>query len=671
MSVTDLGKVGFGVDTSGPKSLADSLDQTTASAQKLNTTLDQTASSSVAAATGVKALSSEADNTAANVGRAASAIRNMGTSVDFSKMTAGIANAETEITKLGGATQSTGQMMASAIESSIGRSTVSFDSMRTGIAAANGALAESGAAAKANTGIFSSLASMLGLASGSMTTHETATRGTAAAHEALGVTTLEVRESMHVLAPELEALGMQMQGLTQFSYASRAGFIGLGVAIAGTVVVDLAKADDIIQTTSTRLQGLAGVKMGTQLHDGLVSMAGDIGKVAYGLAPAIESVTKLGQELAASNQSLIFVGGLEGIKAKAGDVTTALGALWEQLRMGGASETEATAGVNAFFASVQKAGGVTGDMFRQLATVAPQAAQDIARGLTNNFSNGISSVTALEASLDKVPLSLNGILTVLGRMAAGTKDAFAAWKEDPKTVAESVTSLKNSFEELWKSASGGNDFKTTVIGTTKSLSDGLRQMKQAADDSKKSGADWSGGWIGYLKTADDEGSKSMGELVTYIKTFNSDGSEQLRQFNEAVIQYLNLRPLFADLKSVYGQGNADIASFAATAIESFSSIAQAALSTAKTVASAIAGMAAGGGGGNPSSAGGGNPGTTDALGNVSPGSSGGAADTSISSSGGGASAPGDAVASTPTDTGSSAPAGNLSYCRRTFVECVR
>jgi len=47
MSVTDLGKVGFGVDTSGPKSLADSLDQTTASAQKLNTTLDQTASSSV------------------------------------------------------------------------------------------------------------------------------------------------------------------------------------------------------------------------------------------------------------------------------------------------------------------------------------------------------------------------------------------------------------------------------------------------------------------------------------------------------------------------------------------------------------------------------------------------------------------------------------------------
>jgi len=93
---------------------------------------------------------------------------------------------------------------------------------------------------------------------------------------------------MHVLAPELNALGVGMGGLTQFSYASRAGILAFAAAVAGTAAIDLAKADDIIETTRVRLEGLAGVKFGTQLHDGLVSMAGDIGKVAFDLNPAIE-----------------------------------------------------------------------------------------------------------------------------------------------------------------------------------------------------------------------------------------------------------------------------------------------------------------------------------------------------------------------------------------------
>jgi len=56
----DIGTVGFGVDTAGPRQLADSLDQTKQSAQKLNTTLDATSTSSTAAGGRMTALAAHA-----------------------------------------------------------------------------------------------------------------------------------------------------------------------------------------------------------------------------------------------------------------------------------------------------------------------------------------------------------------------------------------------------------------------------------------------------------------------------------------------------------------------------------------------------------------------------------------------------------------------------------
>jgi len=65
--MTDLATVGFGVDTSGPKQLADSLDQTTKSAQSLNTTLDQTSAASSSASAGLSRLQSSTAATTASL----------------------------------------------------------------------------------------------------------------------------------------------------------------------------------------------------------------------------------------------------------------------------------------------------------------------------------------------------------------------------------------------------------------------------------------------------------------------------------------------------------------------------------------------------------------------------------------------------------------------------
>lgn len=603
--------LGFNVDTANLDQASKSLDNVTASAQKTAEQADKTSESlskvgvaSSASAAGVKDLSSSANslNSAMSSGAAAGYAGPLG-----------------------------------AIQAAASRAGISVSEFNQRTLATREALNTVSSATQTSSSSLGSLASAFGSTGNAISEQAEKTHASAAEHVAHSAASKELRETMHTLAPELEALGLKMQGLTQFTGASRAGIAAFAAAVAGTVVIEMAKADDVIQTTSTRLQGLAGVKFGTQLHDGLVDLSTDIGKVAFGLEPAIESIAKLGQQMAASNQSVIFVGGLDGIRVKAGDVTGALGTLWEKMRMGGADEAQATTGLNTFFAAVQKAGGVTGDTLRQLATVAPQAVKDITAGITN----GTLSVTQFEAQLDKVPLSIDGLIAVLMRMQQSTKDSFDVWKENPKTVVEAVSSLKTSFEELWKSASGGNDFSTSVIGSLKAVSAEMNNLstkmpaiKDAFDIAKQAAGSWSdliqqdsskfsgwnvnvtglvikplysigdavmaaygslqslatffnnaGSWLKPFATAISDG---MASGASAIASFNTDGTEQLRKFNDAAIQYLGLGPIFDGLKTAYGQGNSDIAAFATAAVASFTSVAQAALAMASTVASALA-----------------------------------------------------------------------------------
>ncbi len=553
--MTDIAKVGFGVDTSGPEKLSGALDNTKKSVDNLSQSMDKSAASSATAAAGLEKLQSTANATNTSLAGTTTALTN---------------NFDAAGKYLGPLT---------AIEQAAARSGVSVDQFNQRTLATKAALIDSNAAAAESTGILSSLAATLGLTGGAMADQGAKTHASAQEHTAHSAATRELREGVHVLAPELEALGLKMQGLTQFTYASRAGILAFAAAVAGTVVIDMAKADDVIETTRVRLEGLAGVKLGTKLHDGLVDLSGDLGKVAFSMEPALESIVKLQQELGSGSGSSIFSTSLENARVNADGAKAAIGTLFEQLRMGGASETEAATGINKFFETVQKEGGITGNALRDLGKVAPQAVADIVNAITH----GTTSVTQFEQELDKVPLSIGGLISVLIRMKTATDETFQKWSEDPKTVAESVNLLKGSFEDLWKAISGGNDFSTSVINSLKAVGTTMDEIRVSLPGLKDQ--------FDATKAA----AMSWGDTIKIVSDDNSIFGRTIE---------INIIPIIIKMGQAFWGVSTTINEVVDGAIAKLNSLSDAAIRIAQTVAGAIAKMfSASSGGGSGGSQG--------------------------------------------------------------------
>lgn len=627
--MTDLAKIGFAAETAPLKVAADDVqafgdkaekagDQVEKANEKfakgkesasgMGAGMKEAGAGAETAAGSIKSISSSIDASSQAVQKATGFWKNFTDSfksgfndaVNQSKTS--LQNYSGEVAKAGTVTQQ--------IDSIVAKTGVSYGEAARQVAGATIAQAASREATIAT-------ATALTTATGSTEKHTIASKALGTEHKVTSEVTKGLREAVHTLEPALEAAGVRMASLTQYSGAARAGLVALGVAVVGGVALELAKMGDEAEKARIRLQGLVGLKRGEEYTQSLKSTSKELGIATNAVAPAYEALLKLANLKGPQGGVQILGPGLpeyfDSTKFSADGMRQSIEAVFEQLKLGGASTKEATAATNAFFVDVAKNGEMTGNALRKLEQVAPRAAQSI----TNAMTGGKLNAEQYAAALDKAPLSIQKLMEMLPRLAAGSAAAFKEMEEHPKTLEGAVDKLTKSFEELWKKITG-DSLDSSATKVISSLADRVNYLEDRLDESKKSADDWSGGWLDILKKADSEGSASMGSMVTSIKNFNADGSEQLRIFNESAIKYLNIREGVAALSSGLAQADSDIINFAASANASFARMAQGAISAAQTAAAALAGIAKGGGGSGAYN--------TDAMGNPTGGGGGGAND---------------------------------------------
>jgi hypothetical protein len=471
----------------------------------------------------------------------------LGISVDTSGADQKVKDLSTSLDGLKKSAQGTAEPIG-AIEAAAKRAGVSLDDMRqrmasassgaatfgTGLSNAGTAIGDVNAAISQSPGTWSSLAAALGVTTGSLGANANAAKALAAEHRAASAVGTEFREVIHTLGPALEQAGLQMSSLTQFSGAARGGLAALAAAIGGGVVLEMAKAAGETDNLKTRLDGLAGIKMGDQLFNDLKNVSTELGIVPKSVEPALESLIKFQQQVASSGTVTLFgpefTSGLNEAQLGGRNLTGIVKTLFEELRIGGANTKDATAEVNAFFAQVTKNGELTADTFKKLQDVAPAVAEALARALNN------SSAGDFVKKLEVVPDTLSRVADALRKLEPAADAGFKRLIDDPKNIGDAFDKLKTKAEDLWKTIAGesSGDSATKFVSN---VGDKLKTLEDALDKNKQSAGDWSGGWVGYFKAADEGSSASMGSMVTAIKKFNADGSEELRQFNQGVIDW--------------------------------------------------------------------------------------------------------------------------------------
>jgi len=474
-----------------------------------------------------------------------------------------------------------------AIEAAAKRASVSVDEMRqrmatassgaatfgTGLHNAGTALGSVSTAVSQSQGIWSSLAAALGATTGSFSANASAAKALGAEHRAASEVGKEFRETIHTLGPALEQAGFQMSALTQFSGAARGGLVALGAAIAGGVVLEMAKAAGETEGLKTRLDGLAGIKMGNQLFNDLKNVSTELGIFPKSVEPALESLIKFQQQVASSGGPITlfgpdFASNLNEAQLGGRNLAGIVKTLFEELRIGGANTKDATAEVNSFFAEVTKKGQLTADTFKKLQDVAPAAAEALARALNN------SSAGDFVKKLDLVPDTLSRVADALRKLEPAADAGFKRLIDDPKNIGDAFDKLKTKAEDLWKTIAGEStgDSVTRAISKTADefdqLGKGLPDFRQKLNDQV------SKPWSDMVKTMDDQNS-------IFGKSLDID-------FDGAIIKAL------ATLGRLPGEGLQSLADFANGAISKLESVGSAAISMAQKVAQAVAGMASGG-----------------------------------------------------------------------------
>ena len=305
--MADITEIGFGVDTSGPDKLAQSVDQLKQSIDQLNQKLTQTPQAAQASAN------------------------------SFNQMAASAATAKAATVGIGDNLQGLGR---AATES-------------------NTALGSFGAS------IASLFASLTG-SSSALKGHAEEARNLGEEYGRTESASRQLREGLHTLDPILGALGVTTGNLTQFTGAARAGMEALAVAVAGTVVVELQKLSDTAQATQQHLQGLTTQQYGKDLAASFQSLVDGAGHLPTAMLPAIDAITKIQQATSSGIITPGAVSSLSGFRSAIEEATGASESLFNSLRLGGANAATAQTEAIKFLDTLGKEGKLTSQNFQEL-----------------------------------------------------------------------------------------------------------------------------------------------------------------------------------------------------------------------------------------------------------------------------------------------------------------
>jgi len=646
--MTDIDKIGFGVDTAPLKTLNDQLDTTKQSVKGLNDELQKTPAASQSAATSL-----------GQVSTAAQGVKNAGVETALQNVTSGLAKtADAASTMAAGmsrtadATKTVASVVDQSLSPAVQRATGFFGNFKqaftegftNAINQANAPVAQAGqitkqledyvratglsyeqtaesmkkgvtaqaalnTATKDSGGFFNTLKNAVSGFGQSLTPttaavveHTGKAKAMSEAHHGVSESSKEVRETLHTLEPILDSVGVKFSALSQFSGATRAGIGALALAITGTLLVELQKMADESKILQDRLEGLAGVKVGDHLAEQFEKAVNGASRLPASLSPAVESMVKL-QQMDFDPHVIKAVGtAFESIGVSSTKSISAVQSLFESMRVGGATAADSIAETNKFFASLQSQGKLTEQSFLDLQKASPPTAQSIA----NIFTQGRLSATQYAATLKQHPQQVQDIISALQRMAQANDTAYRDMIQNPKTVGDALEKLKQKFAELTDAAQA--PFKdgerqpgivTRAINgladaldeiNTKGLPDAKRQFDLTANSTKQ--------WGDMVKVVADENSvwgKSIEiDIVGATEKALIDIGNFAVQAPQSITDFVNRS--IATMSSWAGGFVGAIQGGLNAAMQAISSFVSNAIAELQKVANAVANVASGQGG---------------------------------------------------------------------------
>jgi hypothetical protein len=304
------------------------------------------------------------------------------------------------------------------------------------------------------------------------------------------------REAIHVLHPVLDSAGLGIGNLGAFARLAGAGLGGLAAAIAGSVIIGLAKLGDEAQKAKLHL-GALGASGDT--FDKLNERAKKLGISTSALLPGIEqyraAVNKTdasnpsvshppgfvpgGTEEAASGVSIIGGGKETGGRVPLSTFLSAHGALVASGQSEKISGDEAAKQADAFEKKLLDNRKLTSDAVSELS---PSAANNLAHALGPFFGTSLKDGAALTAQLDRPGAHLPSDNETLRALA----------KTEPQAVrqAEAAKGVVSGFEAV---AAASKRLAERLAGDGAAIGKGLTAAAKvidaiAAADYKKSDA---------------------------------------------------------------------------------------------------------------------------------------------------------------------------------------
>jgi hypothetical protein len=299
-----------------------------------------------------------------------------------------------------------------------------------------------------------------------------ASRGVAVGLAEGGRAAEKFRESLHFLHPLLATAGLELGNMWAFSVLAGAGLGVLGAALAGTILIGLAKLGDQSIVLKKRLGDVfQSPKAGGDGFGDLQERAKALGTDVATLAGPLERL----QNAARASSIVRFAPGSAGAEQAAKRQAAALTSLYEAMRTGGATDEEAAKGLDQFTLALQRQADegkkvqVTAQMVQQLAQVAPGAANALAQAFNRH------DATAFAQSLRTVPVSLDQVVAALARIGPAQEAAFKT--QAPKTFSSSLDQLITGFKETVKDLSG-DDLSTFMAKQLDGVRQGIKSTKE-------------------------------------------------------------------------------------------------------------------------------------------------------------------------------------------------
>lgn len=259
------------------------------------------------------------------------------------------------------------------------------------------------------------------------------------------------RDSLHVLRPILSQLGVNLGELGSFSRVAGAGAIGLGAAVAGTLVVALLKLDESSVKSRQRLIDLfQSTSAGKAAFQALSDSAAKLGTTLPNLLPGFEGFVRAFNTFQQASKESKFVA-IDPKDLPTGDINklkTAFDALFAALRAGGATEDQAKQRISEFNAQMKATGQVTGEVADKLLNDAPGAL----RAFETALGRPLTTQEAFIADLNKTPIAFDKFVDGLARIQPETQKSF-----DSRPVRTFTENIGESFATIQRGATGASD----------------------------------------------------------------------------------------------------------------------------------------------------------------------------------------------------------------------